>query len=188
MKKRCPWVNSEDPLILTYHDEEWGVPVHDDRRLFEMLVLEGAQAGLNWTTILKKRKGYRQAFADFDPVKVAAFDEKKVTKLLADSGIVRNRRKIESGISNAKSFLAVQKEYGSFDSYVWSFVDAKPVRNRWRRLAQIPASSPVAKTMSADLLNRGFRFVGPTICYAYMQAIGMVNDHLLDCFRYSEIH
>jgi len=187
MKKRCPWADSDDALLLEYHDKEWGVPAHEDRTLYEFLVLEGAQAGLNWTLILKKREDYRQAFGGFDPKKVAAFDERKVKQLLSEAGIVRNRLKVESAVSNARAFLAVQNEFGSFDSYIWSFVGGKPIRNKWKRLAQIPASTSEAEAMSTDLKKRGFRFVGPTICYAFMQTVGMVNDHLLDCFRYSEI-
>ena len=173
--------------MMTYHDEEWGVPVHDDRKLFEFLVLEGAQAGLNWSIILKKREGYRKAFADFDPKRVAAFDKKRIERLVADPGIIRNRRKIESSVGNAKAFLEVQKEFGSFDAYMWSFVDGKPIQNKWRRLSQIPVSTPVAERMSKDMIKRGFRFVGPTIIYSHMQAVGMVNDHLVDCFRHSEV-
>ena len=187
MKNRCPWVSLENPLMLDYHDKEWGVPVHDDRKMFEFLVLEGAQAGLSWSTILNKRENYRRAFANFDPKKVAAFDGRAVRKLLADPGIVRNRRKVESAISNARAFLEVQSEFGSFDSYIWSFVDGEPIQNVWKSLSQIPVASPEAKKMSADLVKRGFRFVGPIICYSHMQAVGMVNDHLVDCFRYSEI-
>jgi DNA-3-methyladenine glycosylase I len=187
MKNRCPWVSLENPLMLDYHDKEWGVPVHDDQKMFEFLVLEGAQAGLSWSTILNKRENYRRAFANFDPKKVAAFDGRAVRKLLADPGIVRNRRKVESAISNARAFLEVQSEFGSFDSYIWSFVDGEPIQNRWKSLSQIPVTSPEAKKMSADFVKRGFRFVGPTICYSHMQAVGMVNDHLVDCFRYSEI-
>jgi len=187
MKKRCSWVSLEDPLMLEYHDREWGVPVHDDRKTFEFLVLEGAQAGLSWNTILRKRENYRRAFADFDPKKIAKFDGRTVRRLLSDPGIVRNRRKIESVVNNARAFLKVQNEFGDFDSYIWSFVDGKPIRNKWTSLRQIPVTSPEAKAMSADLLRRGFRFVGPTICYSHMQAVGMVNDHLVDCFRYSEI-
>jgi DNA-3-methyladenine glycosylase I len=187
MKKRCAWVSIDDPLMMAYHDEEWGVPVHDDRKTFEFLVLEGAQAGLSWSTILNKRENYRRAFANFDPEKVAAFDAKKVKRLLADPGIVRNRRKVESAVSNAKAFLEVRDEYGGFDSYVWSFVGGRPIRNRRKSLSEIPVTSPEAKKMSADLMKRGFKFVGPTICYSHMQAVGMVNDHLVDCFRYSEI-
>lgn len=187
MKKRCPWVNIENPLMLAYHDEEWGAPVHDDRKTFEFLVLEGAQAGLSWSTILNKRENYRRAFADFDPEKVAAFDTKDVKRLLADPGIVRNRLKVGSAVSNAKAFLAIRDEYGDFDSYIWSFVGGRPIRNKWTRSSQIPVTSPEAKRMSADLVKRGFKFVGPTICYSHMQAVGMVNDHLVDCFRYSEV-
>lgn len=186
-KMRCPWVGFDDPLMLEYHDKEWGVPVHDDRKTFEFLVLEGAQAGLSWSTILKKRENYRRAFAGFDPKKVAAFDKRTVRKLLADPGIVRNRRKVESAVNNARAFLEVQHEFGDFDSYMWSFVGGKPIKNKWRKLQQIPVTSPEAKRMSADLLKRGFRFVGPTICYSHMQAVGMVNDHLVNCFRYSEL-
>jgi DNA-3-methyladenine glycosylase I len=187
MKRRCPWVNLADPLMLAYHDEEWGVPVHDDRKTFEFLVLEGAQAGLSWSTILNKRENYRRAFANFDPKNVAAFDGRTVKKLLANPGIVRNRRKVESAVSNARAFLEVQDEYGDFDSYIWSFVSGEPIRNRWKSLSQIPVTSPEAKKMSADLVKRGFKFVGPTICYSHMQAVGMVNDHLVECFRYSEL-
>jgi DNA-3-methyladenine glycosylase I len=186
-KKRCGWAGTDDLLYLEYHDTEWGVPVHGDRKLFEFLVLEGAQAGLSWRTILLRREGYRRAFAGFDPKKVAAFDRKKIEKLLADPGIIRNRLKVESAVTNAKALLAVQKEFGTFDAYIWSFVGGKPIRSKWRSMAQIPAVTPEAKRMSADLLKRGFKFVGPTICYAYMQAVGMVNDHVVDCFRYSEI-
>ncbi|UCE92191.1 MAG: DNA-3-methyladenine glycosylase I [Methanobacteriota archaeon] len=187
MKKRCPWADPNDPLYLEYHDKEWGVPVHDDQKLFEFLVLEGAQAGLSWKTILNKRENYRRAFAGFSPDKVAAFDNRKVEKLLADPGIVRNPRKIESAVANARALLAIQKEYGSFDSYIWSYVDGNPICNMWKSPAQIPVSTPEAKMMSSDLVKKGFRFVGPTICYAYMQAIGMVNDHLLECYRHKEI-
>jgi len=186
-KKRCSWAGSDDPLYRDYHDKEWGTPVHDDRKLFEFLVLEGAQAGLSWSTILRKRENYGRVFAGFDPKKVAAFDKRKIKKLLADPGIVRNRLKIESAISNAKALLEVQKAFGSFDSYIWSFVSGEPIRNKWRSPAEIPAVTSEAKRMSADLRKRGFRFVGPTICYAYMQAVGMVNDHVVNCFRYSKI-
>jgi len=187
MKKRCLWVDPEDTLSCEYHDREWGVPLHDDQKLFEFLVLEGAQAGLSWMTILRKRENFRKAFDDFVPEKVARYDGRKVAKLLGDSGIIRNRRKIEATITNAKAFLKVQNEFGSFDSYMWSFVGGKPIRNEWRRLADIPAITIEAQRMSADLLKRGFKFVGPTICYAHMQATGMVNDHLVDCFRYIEV-
>lgn len=187
MKKRCPWANPDDPLYLEYHDKEWGVPVHDDHKLFEFLVLEGAQAGLSWRTILNRRENYRRAFGGFDPRKVASFNDRSVRRLLADPGIIRNRRKIESAISNAKALLDVQEECGSFDSYLWSFVDGKPIHNRWNRPAQIPVTTPEAGRMSTDLVKRGFTFVGPTICYAYMQAAGMVNDHVVDCFRHREV-
>ncbi len=186
MKKRCGWVN-EDPLIIEYHDKEWGVPVHDDLRLFEFLILEGAQAGLSWTTILRKRENYRRAFDNLVPAKVASYDRKNVEELLADPGIVRNRRKIEAVIDNAKAFLDIQKEFGSFDSYIWKFVGGRPIKNGWKELVEIPADTPESGQMSLDLKKRGFAFVGPTICYAFMQAVGMVNDHTIDCFRYSEI-
>jgi DNA-3-methyladenine glycosylase I len=184
--KRCGWV-SDDPLYTAYHDEEWGVPVHDDRVLFEFLLLEGAQAGLSWSTILHKREGYRKAFSGFDPRRVARYDRRKLERLLADPGIVRNRLKVASAVANASAFLAVQEEFGSFDAYVWRFVDGAPIRNRWRRLSDVPASTPESETLSRDLKKRGFRFVGATICYAFMQATGMVNDHLTGCFRHSEI-
>ncbi len=187
MKKRCPWAEAGDELMRRYHDEQWGVPVHDDRELFEMLVLEGAQAGLNWSTILAKRENYRKAFSGFDPRKVSAFGKEDVRRLLADEGIVRNRLKVESAVSNAKALLDVKGEHGSFDSYIWSFVGGRPLMNNWTRLDQIPASIPEAESMSRDMRKRGFRFVGPTICYAFMEAVGMVNDHLVDCFRHSEI-
>lgn len=173
--------------MLEYHDREWGVPVHDDRTMFEFLVLEGAQAGLSWMTILRKRENYRRAFAGFDPRKVAAFDGRRVERLLQDPGIVRNRRKVESAIANAKAFLAIQKECGSFDAFIWDFVGGRTIRNKWRRLSQIPVTTPEAERLSKDLVKRGFRFVGPTICYSHMQAVGMVNDHLVSCFRHSEI-
>jgi DNA-3-methyladenine glycosylase I len=182
---RCTWAKS--PLDIQYHDQEWGVPRHDDRVLFEFLVLEGAQAGLSWSTILNKRLNYRRAFDNFDPRKVARYDARKVSKLLTDPGIVRNRLKIAAAIQNAKAFLAVQKESGSFDAYIWRFVDGRPRRNAWHNPKGIPARTPESEAMSKDLLRRGFKFVGPRICYAFMQAIGMVNDHLVACFRYSEI-
>jgi DNA-3-methyladenine glycosylase I len=183
---RCGWCGS-DPLYIAYHDEEWGVPVVDDRVLFEFLVLEGAQAGLSWLTILRKREGYRRAFAGFDPAKVARFDRKRIEKLLADPGIVRNRLKVESAVSNAAAFLAVQEAHGSFAAYIWDFVDRRPIQNRWRALTELPAKTPLAEAISKDLKRRGFRFVGPTIVYAHMQATGMVNDHLVDCFRHREV-
>jgi DNA-3-methyladenine glycosylase I len=180
--KRCAWVGA-DPLYVDYHDTEWGVPLHDDRRLFEFLVLEAAQAGLSWITILRKRANYRRAFADFDPEAVARFNRRSVERLLQDAGIVRNRQKIEAAIGNARAFLAVQDEFGSFDRYVWRFVDGRPMQGRWRTTRDVPAKTPESEAMSKDLSARGFRFVGPTICYAHMQATGMVNDHQLDCFR-----
>jgi DNA-3-methyladenine glycosylase I len=183
--QRCPWATT--PLMIQYHDQEWGVPQHDDRILFEFLVLEGAQAGLSWSTILHKRDNYRRAFDNFDVRKVARYDARKLKKLLADAGIVRNRLKIAAAIQNAKAFLAVQKEFGSFDAYSWRFVDGRPIRNAWKTIKQIPARTPASDAMSKDLITRGFKFVGPTICYAHMQAVGMVNDHLVDCFRYREI-
>ncbi len=186
MKSRCSW-SGTDPLYVSYHDEEWGVPVHDDRVLFEFLVLEGAQAGLSWSTILRKRDAYRRTFDRFDPRKVARYDGRKVAALLADAGIVRNRAKIESAIKNAKAFLDVQKEFGSFDAYQWRFVDGRPVQNRRRTLREIPPRSPQSDAMSKDLKARGFSFVGSTIIYAHMQAIGMVNDHVVDCFRHREV-
>jgi len=185
-KSRCPWPGT-DPLYVAYHDEEWGVPVHDDRRLFEFLVLDAAQAGLSWITILRKRENYRKAFAGFDARKIARYDAAKVRALLADPGIVRNRQKVESAVANARAFLAVQKEFGSFDAYIWGFVGGKTKRNAWRTLKQLPAKTAESEAMSKDLVRRSFRFVGPTICYAFMQAAGMVNDHLVGCFRYKEV-
>ena len=184
--ERCNWCG-DDPLYVAYHDEEWGVPVYDDRALFEFLILEGAQAGLSWSTILKKREGYRAAFEGFDPEVVARYDERKTAELLADAGIVRNRLKVASAVSNARAFLEVQVEHGSFSDYIWGFVDGAPIQNHWPTLAEIPAKTPLAETISKDLKKRGFRFVGPTIVYAHMQATGMVNDHVVDCFRYPEI-
>jgi len=184
--KRCGWCGT-DPLYVAYHDSEWGVPLHDDRTLFEFLVLEGAQAGLSWLTVLRKREAYRAAFDGFDPDVVAAYNARKVRSLLLNDGIIRNRQKIEAAIANARAFLDVQEEFGSFDAYVWRFVGGKPRRNAWKSLRQIPASTSEAEALSRDLKTRGFRFVGPTICYAHMQATGMVNDHLVECFRYREI-
>jgi DNA-3-methyladenine glycosylase I len=184
MTTRCTWPSSE--LDIAYHDQEWGVPVHDDRVLFEFLTLEGAQAGLSWSTILKKRENYRRAFAGFDPKKVARFTSLQKRKLMQDAGIVRNRLKIESTVTNARAFLAVQKEFGSFDRYVWTFVGGQPLRNR-RKGGDIPARTPQSDALSKDLKNRGFRFVGSTICYAFMQAVGMINDHLTSCYRYREL-
>lgn len=183
---RCEWANTT-ALDAAYHDEEWGVPVHDDRLLFEMLILEGAQAGLSWSTILKKREGYRRAFDNFDATLVAAYSANKIQALLHDSEIVRHKLKITAAISNAKSFLEVQKEFGSFDAYIWSFVGGTPKQNAWASAAQVPVSTPESEAMSKDLKKRGFKFVGPTICYAYMQAVGMVNDHEVSCFRYAEV-
>lgn len=183
--QRCAWASSE--LMIPYHDTEWGVPQHDDKALFEFLILEGAQAGLSWSTILAKREAYRKAFSGFDPRKVAKYTPAKVSQLLANPGIVRNRLKIESAIRNAKAFLAVQKEFGSFDQYIWQFVGGKPVNNSWRSGSRLPAETPESMQMSKDLLKRGFNFVGPTVCYAFMQAVGMVNDHMVECFRYKEL-
>ena len=183
---RCAWAEGE-PLMVAYHDLEWGVPLHNDSGLFEFLILEGAQAGLSWFTILKKRDAYRRAFCGFDPEAVARFDDADRQRLLADSGIVRNRLKIASAIDNAQSFLAVQAAFGSFDAYIWQFVDGAPIRNRWHSLDEIPTQTPESAAMSKDLKRRGFRFVGPTICYAFMQAVGMVNDHVITCFRYAEL-
>ena len=173
--------------MLRYHDEEWGDPSHDERHLFEMLVLEGAQAGLSWATILRKREGYREAFAGFDPEPVARFKARDIERLMKDTGVVRNRMKIEAAIANARATLDVRDELGSLDSYLWSFVDGRPIKNRWKRLGELPAETPASKAMSKDLKKRGFRFVGPTICYAFMQAVGMVNDHATTCFRYREV-
>jgi DNA-3-methyladenine glycosylase I len=184
---RCGWAPLEDPAYLAYHDEEWGVPLNDDARLFEMLTLEGAQAGLSWSTILHKREGYRRAFAGFDPAKVARFDARKVERLMQDTSIVRNRLKIESTIANARATLAVQKELGSLDAYLWSLVGGAPIVNRWKTLADIPAETQISREMNKDLKRRGFRFVGPTVCYAFMQATGIVNDHVTSCFRYTEL-
>jgi DNA-3-methyladenine glycosylase I len=183
--KRCEWATTE--LSIAYHDLEWGVPQHDDRALFEMLILEGAQAGLSWETILKKRESYRAAFDDFDASAVARYGARKVKQLLADPGIVRNRLKVAAAIQNAKAVLEVREEFGSFDAYIWRFVYGRPKKNAWRALKDLPAQTPESKAMSKDLLKRGFKFVGPTICYAFMQAVGMVNDHVIDCFRYDEV-
>ena len=186
MLTRCGWAGT-DPLYVAYHDLEWGVPVHEDRLLFEFLVLEGAQAGLSWSTILRKRENYRLAFDNFDPTLVARYDEHKVAELLANPGIVRNRLKVASAIQNARSFLQVQEEFGSFAAYMWQFVGGQPRVNAWRSMAEIPAETPESRLLSKDLVKRGFRFVGPTIIYAHMQATGMVNDHVIDCFRYAEL-
>ena len=187
MPKRCEWVPVDQPLYLAYHDEEWGVPVHDDRRLFEMLTLEGAQAGLSWSTILNKREGYRRAFAGFEPAKVARFTPAKVERLLQDPGIVRNRMKVESTVNNAARVVEAQRDLGSLSGYLWSFVDGEPRVGRFRKIGDIPAETAESKAMSKDLKKRGFRFVGPTVCYAFMQACGLVNDHVTSCFRYAEL-
>ena len=183
---RCAWVG-EDPLVIDYHDREWGVPVHDDRRLFEFLILEGAQAGLSWSTILRKRESYRRAFCGFNPTLVARFDDQDQVRLLSDAGIVRNRLKVRSAIENAKVLLQVQAEFGSFDAYIWQFVNGVPIQNHRERLAEIPTQSAESARMSKALKKRRFRFVGPTICYAFMQAVGMVNDHVVGCFRYADL-
>ena len=186
-KVRCSWVRLSNPLYVRYHDEEWGVPSHDDRHLFEMLLLEGAQVGLSWETILNKRAAYRRAFDRFDPHRIAAYDATKVAALLADPGIVRNRLKVASAISNARVFLEIAREHASFDAYVWDFVGGEPKQNAWTRLARIPARTPESDALSKALSKRGFKFVGSTICYAFMQAVGMVNDHAIDCFRHAEV-
>jgi len=185
MKKRCSWASRES--MTEYHDNEWGVPVHNDRRLFEMLILEGAQAGLTWETILKRRKTYRKAFNNFDPVKISKYNSKDVKRLLKDEGIIRNRLKVAATIGNAKVFLEVKKEFGSFDKYIWGFVNHKPIVNKFKKLSDFPATTSVSDKMSKDLKKRGFKFVGPTICYAFMQAVGMTNDHEIGCFRYKQV-
>ncbi len=184
---RCGWVPLGAADYLAYHDEEWGVPVHDDRQLFEMLILEGMQAGLSWSTILRKRDNFRRAFDAFEPTRVAAFDEARIQALLADPGIVRNRAKVRAAVQNANATLAVQREFGSLDAFLWRFVEGQPIVNAWRTLAEVPAQSSVSQALSRALKQRGFNFVGPTICYAFMQAVGMVNDHTVDCFRYGEL-
>ena len=184
MPERCAWVPESDPLYVAYHDEEWGVPERDDRALYELLTLEGAQAGLSWSTILHKREGYRRAFAGFDPAKVARFDARREQKLLADPGIVRNRLKVSSTIENARRVLETQEELGSFSALLWGFVDGEPLVGGWKAVGEIPAETPVSKAMSKELKRRGFRFVGPTVCYAFMQAAGLVNDHVVSCFRF----
>jgi DNA-3-methyladenine glycosylase I len=184
--KRCAWAGT-DPLYVRYHDEEWGVPVHDDRLLFEFLVLEGAQAGLSWSTILNKRDHYREVFDRFDPSVVATYDEAKIELLLSDPGIVRNRRKVESAIGNARAFLAVRQEFGSFARYIWDFTGKRTIHSAWASIEEVPTQTPESIAMSVDLKKRGFKFVGPTICYAFMQAVGMVNDHTIDCFRHREL-
>jgi DNA-3-methyladenine glycosylase I len=186
VKKRCKWAGS-DPLMIAYHDNEWGRPEYKSRKLFEFLILEGMQAGLSWATILKKRANFKKAFDNFDPKKIAVYKNPKINQLLKDAGIIRNRLKIESAISNARAFLELEKQPGGFSKYIWSFVNGKPVINKWKKLKDIPAETEIAREMSKDLKKRGFRFVGPTICYAFMQAVGMVNDHTTDCFRYKQV-
>ncbi len=185
-KNRCPWCGT-DPLYTAYHDREWGVPLHDDRRLFEMLILEGAQAGLSWITILRKRENYRRAFAGFDVRKVAAFDAEHIAVLCADAGIVRNRLKIQAAVKNARAVLRIQERHGSLDAFVWRFVDGRPLQNAWQTLSQVPASTPAAEALSRELKRMGCTFVGATICYAFMQAVGMVNDHLVSCYRHPQV-
>ncbi len=187
MPTRCEWVPANDPLYRKYHDEEWGLPLHDDHLLFEFLILEGAQAGLSWATILKKRDNFRQAFDNFDARKIAGYNENKIQELLLNEGIIRNRLKIQAAIQNAKAFLEVQKEFRSFDAYIWQFVGGKPIKNAWTFLKEIPTTTAESDAMSKDLKKRGFKFVGSTICYAFMQAVGMVNDHTVNCFRYSQL-
>jgi DNA-3-methyladenine glycosylase I len=185
-KNRCGWCLKFDQYIQ-YHDEEWGVPVHDDRKHFEFLILEGAQAGLSWATILKRRDGYRKAFADFDPEKVAKFKESRIEKILLDTGIIRNRLKVYAAVNNANKFLEVQKEFGSFDKYIWGFVNHKPIQNKWKSLKEVPATTKESDALSKDLIKRGFKFVGSTVMYAHMQACGLVNDHLVNCWRYRKV-
>lgn len=187
MKTRCEWAKGQFEAYITYHDEEWGVPVHDDHTHFEFLILEGAQAGLSWATVLKKREGYRTSFADFDPEAVATFTEEKILELLQFEGIIRNKLKVRGAVTNAQKFLEVQKEFGSFNTYIWSFVQGKPIVNTWKNMSEVPATSPESDALSKDLKKRGFKFVGSTIMYAHMQACGLVNDHTLDCFRYDEV-
>ncbi|HWR90229.1 MAG TPA: DNA-3-methyladenine glycosylase I [Dissulfurispiraceae bacterium] len=184
--KRCEWANRTG-IEQSYHDKEWGVPIQDDRSLFEFLVLEGAQAGLSWSTILRKREAYRKAFDNFDAQRISRYSEHDVSRLLADAGIIRNRLKINAAIANARAFLRVQEQFGSFDRYIWQFVNGRPFQNSWERMTDIPSSTPESEAMSRDLKKRGFKFVGPTICYAFMQAVGMVNDHIVGCFRYAEL-
>lgn len=187
MKPRCKWVGS-DPFYIKYHDTEWGVPLHDDRKLFEFLILEGVQAGLSWITILKKRENYRRSFDNFDPRQIARYNPAKIGKLLRDNGIIRNKLKILAAVTNARAFLAVQKKFGSFDNFIWSFTNGKPIINTWKTIDKIPSQTKESQAMSNDLKKRGFKFVGPTICYAFMQAVGMVNDHTVDCFRYHKVN
>jgi len=183
---RCGWAG-DDPLYVAYHDEEWGVPVHDDRRLFEMLILEGAQAGLSWITILRRREGYRRAFDGFDPERIARYTERKKAALLQDEGIIRNRAKVDAAVQNARAFLEIREEGSDFDRFLWDLVGGKPKQNRWKEMKEVPPETPESKAMSKELKRRGFKFVGPTICYAFMQAVGMVNDHLTSCYRYREL-
>ena len=185
--KRCDWL-TEDEAYIAYHDKEWGVPVHDDRKLFEMLILEGSQAGLSWLTILKRRDTYRKAYDDFNPVKMSQWSQKKIGRLLQDPGIIRNRLKVQAAKSNAQSFIKIVEEFGSFNSFIWSFVNKSPIQNSWKTLPEIPATTTVSDTMSKELKKRGFKFTGSTICYAFMQAVGMVNDHTVDCFRHKELY
>lgn len=185
-KQRCEWCVSGNDLYVDYHDNEWGVPVHDDQKQFEFLTLESAQAGLSWSTVLNKREGYRKAFADFDPVKVARFSDKKIAKLLENPAIIRNRLKVNAAVTNARAFLEVQDEFDGFDAYIWQFVDGKPIQNKWKTMKQVPATSNESDALSKDLKRRGFKFVGSTIIYAHMQAVGMVNDHTIDCFRHKQ--
>ena len=185
--KRCSWTSAGGPLLIQYHDEEWGVPVHRDRKHFEVLVLSGAQAGLSWSLVLKKREGYRRAFDEFDPAKVARYSEKRIQSLTSDPEIIRNRMKIQAAVRNARAFLTIREEFGDFDSYSWRFVGGQPKLNHWKTTRQVPATTPESEAFSKDLKHRGFSFVGPTVVYAYMQAVGMVNDHLVDCFRYREL-
>jgi DNA-3-methyladenine glycosylase I len=187
MPRRCEWADGDDPLLVAYHDDEWGTPSHEDRHLFELLTLEGAQAGLSWRTILHKREGYRSAFQQFDPARVARFDAGKIEALLGDAAIVRNRLKLESAVNNARRILDVQGELGTFDAYIWQFVDGVPIVGRRHTMSDLPSETPESKAMSNDLKRRGFRFVGPTVCYAFMQAAGLVNDHVTTCFRYREL-
>ena len=186
MRNRCEWAGT-DPIYIAYHDTEWGVPLHEDHKLFEYLILDGAQAGLSWITILKKRQHYRQAFDQFDAQKIARYDSRKIKQLLSNPGIIRNKLKVEAAVLNARAFLKIQKEFGSFDAYIWQFVGGRTRKNHWKKISEIPAYSDESKAMSNDLKKRGFKFVGPTICYAFMQAAGLVNDHTLDCFRYNEV-
>ena len=184
---RCAWL-TEDETFISYHDTEWGVPLHDDGRLFEMLILEGAQAGLSWLTVLKRRENYRQAYDGFEPAAIARWDQQKIESLLNNPGIIRNRLKVQSARTNARAFLQIVEEFGSFDAFIWSFVGGRPIRNSWKNIREIPATTPASDTMSKALKTRGFKFVGPTICYAFMQAVGMANDHTVDCFRYRSLH